>query len=75
MSPYLVVKGVSGLREVEGAARNGDPRGWTYFGVLPFVLRARNKAFSAPRIWTVEAAADLLGCLASILSRSPLTIF
>merc|ERR1712078_720898 len=26
-----------------------------YFGVLPFVFKARNRAFSAPRIWTVEA--------------------
>lgn len=24
-------------------------------GVLPLVLSARNRAFSAPRIWTVEA--------------------
>jgi hypothetical protein len=24
-------------------------------GVLPLVLRARKRAFSAPRIWTVEA--------------------
>ena len=28
-----------------------------YFGVLPFVFRARNSAFSAPRICTVEAGA------------------
>jgi hypothetical protein len=26
-----------------------------YLGVLDRVLRALNKAFSAPRIWTVEA--------------------
>lgn len=25
------------------------------FGVLPFVFSARKRAFSAPRIWTVEA--------------------
>jgi hypothetical protein len=26
-----------------------------YLGVLPLVLSARKSAFSAPRIWTVEA--------------------
>lgn len=26
-----------------------------YLGVLPLVFRALNSAFSAPRIWTVEA--------------------
>merc|ERR1712032_185628 len=26
-----------------------------YFGVFPFVLSARNRAFSAPKIWTVDA--------------------
>ena len=26
-----------------------------YFGVFPLVFKALNKAFSAPRIWTVEA--------------------
>ena len=26
-------------------------------GVLPLVLRARKRAFSAPNIWTVEAGA------------------
>src|SRR5689334_10856717 len=26
-----------------------------YLGVAPLVLRARNRAFSAPRIWRVEA--------------------
>ncbi len=26
-----------------------------YFGVLPRVLSARKSAFSAPRIWTVDA--------------------
>ena len=34
-----------------------------YLGVAPFVFRARNRAFSAPRICTVEA-----GCLAKLSS-------
>lgn len=37
-----------------------------YLGVLPLVLRARKSAFSAPRIWTVEA-----GYLAKLV-REPL---
>jgi len=35
-----------------------------YLGVSCLVLRARNRAFSAPRIWTVDA-----GCLASDTSE------
>ena len=35
-----------------------------YFGVLPLVFSARNRAFSAPRIWTVEA-----GYLARLVSE------
>ena len=35
-----------------------------YLGVLPRVLRARKRAFSAPRIWTVEA-----GYLARLVSE------
>ena len=38
-----------------------------YLGVLPLVLRARKSAFSAPRIWTVEA-----GYLARLV-REPVT--
>ena len=35
-----------------------------YLGVLPLVLSARKSAFSAPRIWTVEA-----GYLARLVSE------
>ena len=38
------------------------------FGVFPLVLRARKSAFSAPRIWTVEA-----GYLAKLV-KDPLLI-
>jgi hypothetical protein len=37
-------------------------------GVLPLVLRARKRAFSAPRIWTVEA-----GYLAKLV-KDPLVV-
>ena len=35
-----------------------------YFGVLDFSFKALNKAFSAPRIWMVEA-----GYLANVLNE------
>lgn len=40
-----------------------------YLGVLPFVLRALKSAFSAPRIWTVEA-----GYLAKFVKEPALVI-
>lgn len=38
-----------------GTADEGRVVDETVLGVLPLVLRARKRAFSAPRIWTVEA--------------------
>ena len=35
-----------------------------YFGVFPLVLRARKRAFSAPKIWTVDA-----GYLANLVNE------
>mmetsp|Transcript_75311 Transcript_75311/g.130401 ORF Transcript_75311/g.130401 Transcript_75311/m.130401 type:complete len:208 (-) Transcript_75311:534-1157(-) len=45
-----------------------------YFGVLPFVFRARNRAFSAPRICTVDAGylARLVKLPACEISRAPI---
>mmetsp|Transcript_25193 Transcript_25193/g.57157 ORF Transcript_25193/g.57157 Transcript_25193/m.57157 type:complete len:285 (+) Transcript_25193:516-1370(+) len=45
-----------------------------YFGVLPLVLSARKSAFSAPRIWTVEAGylARLVRLPACEMSLAPM---
>merc|ERR1719370_912660 len=44
-----------------------------YFGVFPLVLRALNRAFSAPRIWTVLAGhlAKLVKLPACEIRRAP----
>merc|ERR1719199_568592 len=45
-----------------------------YFGVLPLVFSARKRAFSAPRIWTVDAGyfARLMRLPACEMSRAPI---
>merc|ERR1719440_294862 len=45
-----------------------------YLGVLPFVFRARKRAFSAPKIWTVEAGyfARLMRLPAWEIRRAPM---
>lgn len=52
---------------------NGEWKIKPYFGVLPFVFNALNNAFSAPRIWTVDAGyfARLVNEPACEIKRAP----